>query len=351
MFPLTFPLSILRKYAVRGQWVMDPFCGRGTTNYAARVLGLGSVGIDSNPVAVALTQAKLSNTTPSAIERAALRILDEIPEAEEIPDGEFWQSAFHEEVLAVLCRLRQGLLKQCRSDSRSALRAIIMGALHGPQGKQKQTYFSNQCPRTYAPKPAYAMKFWEKHSLSPKCVDVVEIIRTRARRYYSEENTTAVGRVIKADSRNEAAFSAVAGEQKVSWIITSPPYFGVRTYIPDQWLRSWFIGGQSTVDYSSIGQLEHSSAERFTSQLSQVWKNLGKVCASCARLVIRFGAINSRKTDSVKLIKQSLQDSGWKLATVKAAGSASLGKRQASLFSTGSVAALEEHDLWAIWQG
>lgn len=62
MFPLEFPLGVLRD-ATPGQLVVDPFCGRGTTNYAARTLGLPSIGVDSSPVAVALSQAKLANTS------------------------------------------------------------------------------------------------------------------------------------------------------------------------------------------------------------------------------------------------------------------------------------------------
>ncbi len=60
MFPLDFPLRTLAGRARKGDWVADPFCGRGTTNFAARLLGLPSVGVDSSPVAVALTQAKLA---------------------------------------------------------------------------------------------------------------------------------------------------------------------------------------------------------------------------------------------------------------------------------------------------
>ena len=36
-----------------------------------------------------------------------------------------------------------------------------------------------------------------------------------------------------------------------SWVVTSPPYYGMRTYLQDQWLRNWFLGGSSFVDYSS----------------------------------------------------------------------------------------------------
>jgi DNA modification methylase len=59
MFPLEYPLRVLKKHRVDMPVVMDPFCGRGTTLFAARTLGLASRGIDSSPVAVAIARAKL----------------------------------------------------------------------------------------------------------------------------------------------------------------------------------------------------------------------------------------------------------------------------------------------------
>src|SRR5260370_36332089 len=123
MFPPDFPYTILRAHAQPGEWVIDPFCGRGTTNYASRVLGLPSIGIDNNPVAVALSQAKLANTSPVLIMQVAWRVLEEVPEPDDIPQGEFWEWAFHKDVLYTLCRFREGLLKNCHSDSRKALHA------------------------------------------------------------------------------------------------------------------------------------------------------------------------------------------------------------------------------------
>jgi hypothetical protein len=32
--------------------------------------------------------------------------------------------------------------------------------------------------------------------------------------------------------------------------LTSPAYYGLRTYVADQWLRNWFLGGPAYVDYS-----------------------------------------------------------------------------------------------------
>src|SRR5688572_16558324 len=71
MYPLDLPLRTLRRRARPGQWVLDPFCGRGTTNFAARLLGLSSVGIDSSPIAVAIAEAKLASATRDQVLRAA----------------------------------------------------------------------------------------------------------------------------------------------------------------------------------------------------------------------------------------------------------------------------------------
>ena len=106
MFPLDFPYEILNEFASSNDWVLDPFCGRGTTNYASRFLGLSSIGIDSSPVAVAISQAKLANTSPQAILKSAKHIIDDATAPEEIPEGEFWDWAFHKDVLFVLCQLR-----------------------------------------------------------------------------------------------------------------------------------------------------------------------------------------------------------------------------------------------------
>jgi hypothetical protein len=345
MFPLEFPLAVLRERAAQGDWVLDPFCGRGTTNYAARVLGLPSIGVDSSPVAVAIAQAKLVNTTPQRIVASAERILSAANLDQAPPDGEFWQQAYRPEVLITLCRIRAELLRDCRSPARKALRAIVLGALHGPRTKCRPSYFSNQCPRTYAPKPRYAVSFWKERGLEPPEVDVIELIRTRAERYYADQ-PGATGIVCLADSRDPAAL-APAGDARPRWIVTSPPYYGMRTYLPDQWLRNWFLGGESRVKYSNAGQLGHPSPVAYADQLRRVWKNVASVAAPEAQLIVRFGGIADRKADPLSIVKNSLKESGWKIATVKQAGSSASGKRQSLHFARTSTTARDEYDVWA----
>jgi hypothetical protein len=121
------------------------------------------------------------------------------------------------------------------------------------------------------------------------------------------------------------------------------------TYLPDQWLRSWFLGGPPLVDYSMRGQISHSGPEQFASQLGEVWRNVGAVCATGAKMVIRFGAINDRKLDALALLRRSLSGTGWEITDVQSAGSASQGRRQALHFSPSGKGAIEEHDVWGEW--
>lgn len=57
-FPPQLPKSILEEYAKRGDRILDPFCGSGTTNVEARLHGYDSIGIDINGLSTLLTKVK-----------------------------------------------------------------------------------------------------------------------------------------------------------------------------------------------------------------------------------------------------------------------------------------------------
>jgi hypothetical protein len=351
MFPLDFPLRILGQRARYGEWVLDPFCGRGTTNYAARLLGLPSFGIDSSPIAAAMAEAKLVMTSAYEIEREAHAVLEEIATPRHVPSGEFWEWAYHPRVLVTLCRFREGLARDCWTDARKALRALFLGALHGPVNRTRPSYLSNQSTRTFAPKPAYSVRFWRSRGLFPPLVDVMDVIRIRAERYYGPAQPPARGRIALGDSREEGPYSARPEDARFGWVITSPPYYGMRSYIPDQWLRSWFLGGTPSVDYSTEGQLGHGSPEAYVDQLAQVWQRAGAVSLPGARLVVRFGGIRQRNTPPLPIILRSLQRGGWRIQTHRSAGDATAGRRQALHFGSHQAGPLEERDVWAVWEG
>jgi len=349
MFPLSFPEKVLETSSSRNNEgiVVDPFCGRGTTNFAARLYGYDSFGVDSSIVATAIAESKLVNVSPEEIIATAKDIINS-NEPTEIPESDFWEMLYSKVVLRDLCKLREELIYDCKSNVRKALRGIIIGALHGPIPKTKFSYFSNQCPRTYSPKPDYALRFWKERNYLPPEVDVLSIIEDRAKRFFSPSLPNTSNTIVTGDSRKKETFLPLRGKH-IKWIITSPPYFGMRTYVQDQWIRYWFLGGPSLINYNIVGQLGSGSKNTFISDLNTVWKNLSEISDSETTMVIRYGAINSKRIESLQAVEESIENSGWKTIRVKSAGSSDDGKRQATTFLKRRSHAIDEYDIWAVY--
>jgi hypothetical protein len=64
-------------------------------------------------------------------------------------------------------------------------------------------------------------------------------------------------------------------------------------------------------------------------------------------MVIRFGGITDRRVDPLTLIKNSLEDTGWRITTARRAGTAIEGKRQADTFLRKRTKPVAEYDVWA----
>jgi hypothetical protein len=191
------------------------------------------------------------------------------------------------------------------------------------------------------------VRFWKDKDLRPPQVDLAEIVRIRASWYLAEVPEKVDGHILQNDSRT---LTALLPESKFDFVVTSPPYYGMRTYVPDQWLRNWFLGGPPEVVYEqSPGELAHTDPDDFASSLAKVWKAAAEVCADGARLLCRFGGIQDRKQDPREILEQSFRDSGWRLSTIRGAGSSKDGKRQAAQFGQRvSKVPRDEFDVYAV---
>ena len=348
MFPLSFPFDALAA-AEAGEWVFDPFCGRGTTILAARLRGLPSVGIDSNPVAGAIAASKLARVRACEVTTLARNILEDThrgPVAA-TPQGEFWKRCFAPKTLRDICRIRNYLLASCSTRVEVALRGVMLGILHGPRSQGKPTYLSNQMPRTYSTKPGPALTYWRRRRISPVEIDVMDAVRRRAQFSFEEVPPSTLGRIITTDSRT---YDFVRLATRFSWVITSPPYYGMRTYFPDHWLRNWFVGGPSDVDYRADEQLSHQSEDQFVADLATVWKKTADVCLRGAKFICRFGALPSRAKDPRNLFRRSLVEAkcGWRITTIREAGTSQHGRRQCEQFGAGHYKPVEEIDVYAV---
>jgi len=226
MFPLEYPMRVLRAHRRDQVGVLDPFCGRGTTLFAARTMGLATWGIDTSPIACAIARAKLCTVDEDRILNLATDIMTDSSSGD-IPESRFFSTAYSKSTLDAICRLRTGLLNLDRETNESTvLRAAALGCLHGPTSKDpdRQAYFSNQMPRTYAPKPSYAVRYWHRHRLKPRRVDVLKALKRKIGRIAKArlpKAKTTFRHVRLGDSR--LAKHLPHDGRKFSIVVTSPP--------------------------------------------------------------------------------------------------------------------------------
>ena len=124
MFPLEYPMGIIKKYRRENPIILDPFCGRGTTIYAARKFDLRSYGLDTSSIAASIAQAKVASAKSDAVLELAKNLLATAPR--DVPETEFFQRAFARAALAGACA---GIWRRSGDERRRA--RIYAGPRHG----------------------------------------------------------------------------------------------------------------------------------------------------------------------------------------------------------------------------
>src|SRR5579864_882725 len=245
-FPPRLPRRIIEEWLPRRATVLDPFCGSGTTLVEASISGRRPIGADLNPLAIALSQAKLAHVTVSDLE---FRLNDLAhgfrgeTEIDEFP--ELLRPIFHPRTLAQLCYLQRSLVEANPEDI--FLRGCILGIMHGKHRKDGSTaYLSVDMPNTFSMSPAYVKRFVEERGLQQPPVDVLGKLRERCRWLLRtgslRERPDSL--VVAADGAQIHKALTRQGISSVGGIITSPPYLGILRYGAFNWIRLWFLGFQ-----------------------------------------------------------------------------------------------------------
>jgi hypothetical protein len=201
-------------------------------------------------------------------------------------------------------------------------------------------------PRTYATKPDGGVKLWREHGGEAPEVDLVEAVERRVTYTLAEQPPSAKGTLVLGDSRYVGLARGIGPFDRV---VTSPPYFGMYTYYPDQWLRAWFLGGPTRPTEKGTIQLGHGNQTEFKANLAAVWRRVASVSRPGAKLAVRFGSLPSARVEPESLIRDSLAiaDCGWKVTAVASAGATPKGRRQADQFLGAEGETIDEVDVYA----
>lgn len=325
--------------------MLDPFCGRGTTPTCALELGRRTIASDVNDVAICLTKAKTNAPHYSALLRRIAKLQQNFDarsyrhEAEATPP--FFHACFARKTLQQLIYLRHTLnWRNHRTDTMIA--ALVLGSLHGEM-KNSSSYLSNQMPRTISTKPAYSLRFWEKHNLYAPKRDVFDLLRSRAAFRYESSPFRGEAQIHHCDMRM-LPFTKNSTSSPIRCVVTSPPYLDTTNFEEDQWLRLWFLGGPP---HPSSGRLSrddrHVDAAKYWRFIGDMWRVLGHVVGAKGYVVIRIGSSRVSPDDAAAGIVNTSIFANRKIELIEMEMS-EIGKRQTDAFHPGTKGCRAEVD-------
>lgn len=235
-FKPELPDFCIQRYSKRGDVVLDPFCGRGTTALQANLLGRAAWFSDVNPLAVRMTRAK---TMPVGLDEVVLR-LNEIDFRRPVAltgYQENFSMFYHPDTYRELLNLKSYVQKN--PDQVSAFMELIaLSRLHG----HSQGFFSvYSFPQISIPPESQRLinlkrrQEPEYRSVAPRIIrKAAQSLRDGFTASFfdaSDQNRSEV-----SDSRN----LAWVPNDSVNLIVTSPPFLDKVDYLADNWLEFWF---------------------------------------------------------------------------------------------------------------
>ena len=248
MFPVDFAFDVVNKYSSEGDYILDPFAGRGSSIYAGGVLGRHSLGIEINPVGWIYGSVKLNPADKDDVIDRLFEIYGKrnyySRAIERMP--EFYRICYCDEVLKFLLSARRNL--NWKNDNVDAtLMSIILVYLHAKIGEG----LSNQMRMTKSMGMNYSIEWWKSNNFSnPPEINPAHIILDKIKwRYKKGMPKVTESTVVFGDSTIELSKiseRARINDIQFSLLFTSPPYYSITDYHADQWLRLWLLGGSET---------------------------------------------------------------------------------------------------------
>jgi hypothetical protein len=290
----------LRKYFVKGQTVLDPFCGSGTTLVQANELGINAIGYDISAFNVLLSRAKIAEYDLRKMEKEVNDILNKVHDSTQISpaqasldgkrfsqleisdtDDEYLRKWFAPIALKELLTYRyfvenggyeyQDLLRIILSRSARSARLTTHFDLDFPKKPQLVSYYCYKHRRQCSP-AAEAYKFIRRYSM-----DTVKRIRE-----FDKLRTNAKIEVYNGDSR-EIDFPRIDG------VITSPPYVGLIDY-HEQHAYAYHLLGFKDRRVSEIGAAVNGASknaqETYKKDIAVVFRNIAKSMAPSGRMIV-----------------------------------------------------------------
>jgi hypothetical protein len=307
MFPMQWAMDVVAEYSREGDFVLDPFAGRGSSIYAAAAQNRTGYGVEINPVGWLFGDVKLKPAPGDRVLRRVEEICSLVSKgtrAKARAMSEFFRVCYHPKVLSYLLAARSNLDWRDNWVDRTTM-GLILVYLHGKVHRS----LSNQMRDTKAMSPDYSVRWWRKNGYSePPEIDPVAFLSACVKwRYGKGRPKYGESKVVLGDSTEKP--KCVFGVRKrFHLMFTSPPYFGVTNYHYDQWLRLWMLGGKPSAARDSGGgpwRRKFESRPCYKQFLRVVFRNCTDVMADRSTIYVRTDAREFTREATINALQES----------------------------------------------
>ena len=261
--------ALLERYTSEGEVVFDPFCGSGTLLVEAAVVGRPSIGLDVDPVAVAVARAKVHRYQVPRLEQSAEVLLarlrtvrrpaeeyerhmfDDLSEAEykeqvrsvrswvpAIPNLTHW---FRRYVVIDLARIRRAVEETSMPETHRELFRVVFASIIRNSSNADPVPVSGLEVTAYMKRRDEAGRLVNPFALFERAVNrAAEACKTFA----EQSSPDAPAKAVLGDATRLNGFSA----NRVDAVITSPPYHGAVDYYRRHQLEMFWLGQTNTVE-------------------------------------------------------------------------------------------------------
>jgi len=301
------------------EWVLDPFCGAGTTMLACRESGVNSVGFDVNPVSVFASRVKTRDYDAEKVRGELSRILGERYMRPRVPaGGTMIRRAFPRRLLEQVAFFRGEILRAPDHSVKDLLMLALMNV---------------SIKASYLWKDGAVLKI-RKKPVPP----IKDMLRRQVRRMLRD--LEAFGKEeCKAIAEFGDARSIRLDDGSVKAVITSPPYLNkieytriygieqelflshvmqappVRTFIGltlDRMEKSSAVLARA-LDQETVDSLPQEACPYFT-DMAQAIGEMHRVCMPGARvgMVVGNGCFPDRVVDSDIILSRLAREAGFR---------------------------------------
>jgi len=290
-------------------YVLDPFCGCGTTLVEAALAGLPSIGIDLHPLATLITKVK---TTPLAhsiapvahglVARARNKLGKyQVPE---IPNVDHW---FSKEIQQALAGLIEEINSYPSADARDALKIALSSIIVRVSRQESDTRYAA------IDKDTNAEATFDLFMRASQRVDLA-LMGAYGSLFTKEAKTRVITKdILKVDAADIP--------EKISLIVTSPPYPNAYEYWLYHKYRMYWLGMDPiAVRSREIGARPHyhttknpQTAEDFARQMGQCFNLFYRILGSSGFvcLIVGRSIIHGKTIDNSALINEVAKKEGF----------------------------------------